>query len=93
MKLNPHNFKSGHMQYKRLPLAFFRKATVSALVLVMMVAASAAMLLNHSVTTAAAAFSIQNDQPNIGPGIPQGGSNAPKSGASNTKPGSVLFFP
>jgi|GEM_PF-1174499 len=33
-----------------------------------------------------------DNQPSIGPGVPQVGSNAPKSAASSTKPGSVLFF-
>jgi hypothetical protein len=93
MELKPHKFKSGYMQFNRLQFAFFRKATVWALALVMMAAISAAVLFSHTVTTASAAFTVQNDQPTIGPGIPHAGSNTPKSGASNTKPGSVLFFP
>ncbi|MBL8186826.1 MAG: HYR domain-containing protein, partial [Acidobacteria bacterium] len=93
MELKPHNFKSRHMQYKRFQHAFLRKASVVALALVMMAAVLMAMRFNHSVTNASAAFSLQNDQPTIGPGIPHAGSNAPKSGASNTKPASVLFFP
>jgi hypothetical protein len=34
-----------------------------------------------------------SDQPVIGAGIPQVGSAAPRSGLSNLKPGSLLFFP
>ncbi len=35
---------------------------------------------------------VDENQPPIGPGIPQVGSNAPRSHASSTKAGSVLFF-
>ncbi len=35
---------------------------------------------------------VDSTQPNIGPGMPRVGSNAAKSAASSSKPGSVLFF-
>ncbi|MGH9802981.1 MAG: hypothetical protein ACRD82_21650, partial [Blastocatellia bacterium] len=84
------------MKHNRIQFVFFSRATVWALALVMTAAASAAILFGHSVSSAkaaSAAFTIQNDQPIVGPGLPQVGSNAPKSAASNTQPGSVLFFP
>ncbi len=40
----------------------------------------------------AAMLPVDDTQPSIGPGIPQVGSNAPRSNASSTKAGSVLFF-
>ncbi|MEY4168307.1 MAG: hypothetical protein RIR52_2131, partial [Acidobacteriota bacterium] len=51
----------------------------------------AAIIQTLDVATASA---WQNpDQPTIGSGIPQAGSNAPQSALSNLKPGSLLFFP
>ena len=42
----------------------------------------------------ASASNLQDiDQPLIGPGIPQVGSNSPQSALSNLKAGSILFFP
>ncbi|MEP7339535.1 MAG: HYR domain-containing protein [Acidobacteriota bacterium] len=48
---------------------------------------------DSSVKTQAVKSQADPTQPQVGPGIPQGGSNAPRSAASSLKPGSLLFFP
>jgi hypothetical protein len=56
---------------------------------------SGAAARTPSLLTAAAplpAAAIDITQPTIGPGLPQVGSNAPKSAASSLKAGSLLFF-
>ena len=93
MEFKPQNIKSKQMTYKSYQLAFIRKVTVWALALGILTAASAAMLFGHRVGSAKAASAIQNDQPSVGSGLPLVGSNSQKSAASNSKPGSLLFFP
>lgn len=64
-------------------------------------AASLSCLLLVAVLTAGLSFwnttsasPLQDsDQPLVGPGVPQVGSNAPQSALSNLKAGSLLFFP
>lgn len=86
MQFKPHDIKSGNMKFiLRLSSARARKAALLSTFCLMAVI-SAAFFFGHSA-------SAQNEQPQIGPGIPQVGSNAPKSGAGNTKAGSVLFLP
>ncbi len=77
----------------------FRKAIAAAMALAVIASglallrtASAANNVINFYSAAAPASVAQNDQPQIGPGVPQVGSNAAKSGVSNTKAGSALFF-
>lgn len=96
MEFKPQNIKLKQMRFKNNQFAFICKASVGVLALVMVAAASAAVLFSHNIWSAKASsptFTIQTDQPSVGPGFPQVGSNSQKSGASNTKPGSLLFFP
>ncbi len=105
MQFNPHTFRSEKMKYRRIQSIFSRRNIAFASMLAIMVATSAALFFASSASAAqnsvikslSARFSslaavIQSDQPSIGPGVPQVGSNAPKSAASNNKAGSVLFF-
>jgi len=107
MQFNPHIFKSRQMKYSRTHFIFSRQApacllALGLLALAVMAASSAALLAGRSASAAQNgainSFSpiraaAQNEQPSIGPGIPQVGSNAPKSALSNTKAGSLLFLP
>ncbi|HMX25206.1 MAG TPA: HYR domain-containing protein, partial [Blastocatellia bacterium] len=89
MQFNPHDTKSGKMKFiLRSQSARAARARKVAFLFVLCLTAtvSAAFFLGRSA-------SAQNDQPQVGPGIPQVGSNAPKSAAGNTKAGSVLFLP
>lgn len=101
MQSNPHRFRSGEMKHIRVQTTHAHKAAAFALLFTMAVGL-AHLLFGHSASAAAkpAALkslspllaAVQNDQPQVGPGIPQVGSNAPKSALSNTKAGSVLFL-
>lgn len=97
MRSNPH--KNRKTKTNSLPTHFthLRQTVVGALALAVIVsgvialrpASAARNALNYIPVVAPA---LQNDQPQVGPGIPQVGSNAPKSAISNVKAGSVLFF-
>ncbi|HKQ75592.1 MAG TPA: PKD domain-containing protein [Blastocatellia bacterium] len=71
----------------------FRTAVVAAMALAV-IGAGLALLPRASAANFVPppASAQQNDQPQIGPGLPLVGSNATKSAASNTKAGSALFF-
>jgi len=97
MRSNPH--KNRKTKTNSLPTHFthLRQTVVGALALAVIVSgvialrsASAAHNALNSIPAFAPALLI--DQPLVGPGIPQVGSNAPKSAISNVKAGSVLFF-
>ncbi|MFN0119085.1 MAG: HYR domain-containing protein [Blastocatellia bacterium] len=63
------------------------------LMLILLLTALTSGAIFTSLRTASAALPLVDDtQPNVGAGLPQVGSNAPKSNASSTKAGSVLFF-
>jgi hypothetical protein len=74
-----------------------RQTVVGALALAVIVSGmialrSASAARNALNSIPAFALALQNDQPQVGPGVPQVGSNAPKSAIGNGKAGSVLFF-
>ncbi|MDQ3009366.1 MAG: PKD domain-containing protein [Acidobacteriota bacterium] len=90
------------MKYTRSHSIFSSKAAVGLLTLVIMAACLAVLTAGRQASAARNDLlnpfsprlaAIQNDQPSVGPGVPQVGSNAPKSAASNTKAGSLLFLP
>lgn len=102
MQFNPHRYRQ--MKHTRSHFTFLRKAAAVLLMLGMIAASLTTLILTrpvaaraeqknilNSVSTLLAA--VQSDQPSVGPGIPQVGSNAIKSAASNTKAGSLLFLP
>ncbi|MGH9936185.1 MAG: hypothetical protein ACREAM_08065, partial [Blastocatellia bacterium] len=70
----------------------FRKAVAAAMVLAVIASGLALLRPASAAKTSIPAAALQNDQPQIGPGVPQVGSNAPKSAVGATKAGSVLFF-
>src|SRR5262245_41215769 len=92
MQSNPHNIKKSEMNFTQTTL--FRKAVVSAMALAL-IATGLSLLPRASAANnvTAPAPAQQNDQPQVGPGLPLVGSNATKSAVSSTKAGSVLFFP
>src|SRR5215212_8860005 len=89
MQFTPHRF----MKYSHTHSIFSlsRKAVACLLALGIMAALLTARIAVRP--AAAARVAIQSEQPSVGPGIPQVGSNALKSALSNTKAGSVLFLP
>src|SRR5262245_56169977 len=91
MQSNPHKIRKTKMNFTQTTL--FRKAVVAAMMLAV-IGAGLALLPPRSAANnvPSPASAQQNDQPQVGPGIPLVGSNAAKSAASNTKAGSVLFF-
>ncbi|NDD64184.1 MAG: hypothetical protein EBZ36_09435 [Acidobacteria bacterium] len=66
---------------------YYRRAAATAGILIGLTI----LIQTWSLTNASAVQS--SNQPIIGPGIPQSGSNSPQSALSNLKAGSVLFFP
>jgi hypothetical protein len=103
MQFTPHRFKE--MKSNRSHSIFSRNVAGSLLALGAMAAFLTTLLAGRPVSAARIAqnnilnsFStlltaVQIDQPLVGPGVPQVGSNAPKSALSSTKAGSVLFLP
>ncbi|HZS09735.1 MAG TPA: HYR domain-containing protein [Blastocatellia bacterium] len=75
---------------RRVPSRNFRLLALLA-VTVVFALASAAMLRTQSARAQEATEAAQ-DQPPIGPGLPRVGSAGPKSAASTSKAGSILFF-
>jgi len=107
MQFTPHRFKE--MKSSRSHSFFLRKVAGSLLALGVTAAFLTALLAGRPASAARTvqktpqnnilnSFStllaaVQSDQPLVGPGVPQVGSNAPKSALSSTKAGSVLFLP
>jgi len=83
MLSNPHKIKKPEMNLSQTHSTLFRKAVFAAMALAVIASGLALLPL---------ASAQQNDQPQIGPGVPLVGSNATKSAISNTKAGSALFF-
>jgi hypothetical protein len=85
------------MNLSHTHITLFRQA-VAGLLALAIIASGVTMLRSASAartalnSTPADPSAMQTDQPLIGPGVPQVGSNAPKSAISNNKAGSVLFF-
>ncbi|MGH9770063.1 MAG: PKD domain-containing protein [Blastocatellia bacterium] len=69
----------------------FQKIVAAALALAI-IASGLTLPRPASAANPALTAAAQSDQPPVGPGVAQVGSNAPKSAISNTKAGSVLFF-
>jgi len=92
MMSNPHKIRKTRMNLSQTHYTLFRKAVVAAMVLAVIAFGLALLRPASAANTATPAAALQNDQPQIGPGVPQVGSNAPKSAISNTKAGSALFF-
>ncbi len=91
MQFNPHRFRP--MKYTRSHFIFSRKAAAFLMTLGLVAASLTALMIARPAAASTLLTAIQNDQPSVGPGVPQVGSNAPKSAASNTKAGSLLFLP
>ena len=88
MKLNPHNTNT--MTKKSFNArARIGKAMAGVLALAIIAVALRAASI-HFIPAIASA--LQSEQPQVGPGVPQVGSNAPKSAIGNNKAGSILFF-
>lgn len=86
MHSSPHKFTIHTMKYYRPAHTFSRLALAGMFVL-------ALVAVSLTAWRSAALAALQSEQPQVGPGVPQVGSNAPKSALSNNKAGSVLFFP
>src|SRR5215210_1496197 len=105
MQFNPHKFIFRQMKYSHAYFILSRRMVTRPLALglaLVMVGLSAALIFGNSASAAQNSITstlstllaaTQNEQPSVGPGIPQVGSNAPKSALSSTKAGSVLFLP
>ena len=91
MQSNPHKIRKPEMKLSQTTL--FRKAVVAAMALAVLATGLALLPPTSAANNVPALASAQqNDQPQIGPGLPLVGSNAAKSAVSNTKAGSALFF-
>jgi HYR domain/PKD domain len=88
MQSNPHKIRKTEMTSTQPTL--IRKAVAAVIALAVIVSGLA--LIRQASASSALTLAAQNDQPQIGPGVPLVGSNAVKSAISNTKAGSVLFF-
>lgn len=94
MQSHPHKLPPTPLKYfhpSRTPL---RRVALGLVVLVTLVTGLTAWRAAIAAgRVKALAPVVQTDQPLVGPGVQQVGSNAPKSAASSAKAGSVLFFP
>ena len=87
MQSNPHSTQAEtKSKDKHSLLSRFHFFAVLTAVLLALTLISVSLLAPRSASAA------PGDQPSIGPGLPQVGSNAPKSALSSTKAGSILFF-
>jgi len=92
MMSNPHKIRKTRMNLSQNYSTLFRKAVAAAMVLAAIASGLALLRPASAAKTSPLAAAMQNDQPQIGPGVTQVGSNAPKSAIGATKAGSVLFF-
>ncbi len=85
------------MTHKNFAIPHFGIVRLAAVILLSSVitGAFAGGYLRSDFSVAAIAMQSQTDptQPQIGPGVPNTGSNAARSAAASSKPGSILFYP